>query len=302
MPSVTQVATPTSPISLYPATQPPSHRSPKFRKSQLHRLYTSLLRTSPLILIFQHNNLQSTEWTGIRRELSQALRKVDEAHAAAGGTEPPLASLVKLQIIQTSIFEAALRVVDYFRPEQNIQTAAVVTTSASRDYPNLTHDLSRTAYAAVLCKRGKHELSTILMGPLAMLTFPQVLPEHLKAALSILAPNPPLFPPPSRKANPGYHDKTVQAGLQKLMLLAARVEGRVFDVDGTRWVGSIEGGMDGLRSQLVTLLQGIGANMAAALGGAGNSLYLTLESRRSVLEEQQEMNDENKGQSKGKED
>jgi hypothetical protein len=75
--------------------------------------------------------------------------------------------------------------------------------------------------------------------------------------------------------------------LQKLSLLAARVDGQVFDVDQTKWVGSIEGGMDGLRSQLIMALQSMGSSITNALEGAGKSLYFTLESRRSVLEDEQ---------------
>jgi len=132
--------------------------------------------------------------------------------------------------------------------------------------------------------KGKHELSTLLAGPLAILSFPHVSPEHLKAALSILSPKTTKFPAPTRKANPGYHDITVQEGLQKLVFLAARVDGKVFDIDGTKWIGSIEGGMDGLRVQLITALQSMGSGIASSLEGASKSLYLTLESRRSVLE------------------
>ncbi|EEQ85610.1 hypothetical protein RJZ56_007949 [Blastomyces dermatitidis] len=282
----TSLQPPPSPAAAYPSNQPPSHRRPEFRKSQLHRQYTSILRTTPLILIFQHNNLLSVEWAGIRRELTKALQKVDEANAAAGRTEPPLASLVQLKIIQTSIFEAALRVVDFFRPGETTPRGPGKIAAAKAD-SNLTHDLSRTAYAAVLDKKGKHDLSNVLIGPIAVLTFPHVSPEHLKAALSILAPKPPQFPAPGRRLNPGLYDLPVQEGLKKLILLAARVEGKVFDQDQTRWVGGIEGGMTGLRSQLVSLLQGAGASITTTLDAAGKSLYLTLESRRSVLEEEQ---------------
>ncbi|OAX79698.1 hypothetical protein ACJ72_05981 [Emergomyces africanus] len=275
-----------SSATAYPSSQPPSHRRPEFRKSQLHRQYTSLLRTTPLILIFQHNNLQSVEWAGIRRELTKALQKVDEANAAAGRAEPPIAPIVQLKIIQTSIFEAALRVVDFFRPGEITPRGPGKIAAATAD-PKITHDLSRAAYAAVLDKKGKHDLSNILVGPIAVLSFPHVSPEHLKAALSILAPKPPQFPAPGRRANPGLYDLPVQAGLKKLILLAARVEGKVFDQDQTRWVGGIEGGMTGLRSQLVSLLQGAGASITTTLDAAGKSLYLTLESRRSVLEEEQ---------------
>jgi hypothetical protein len=76
------------------------------------------------------------------------------------------------------------------------------------------------------------------------------------------------------------------------MLLGARVESKVFDLDGTKWVGSIQGGMDGLRGQLVAMLQGVGAGITNALEGASRSLYFTMESRRTVLE------DEEKGERK----
>ena len=88
----------------------------------------------------------------------------------------------------------------------------------------------------------------------------------------------------------------VQSGLQKLLLLGARVEGRVFDLDGTRWVGAIEGGLDGLRGQLVGMLQGIGTGITSTLESAGRSLYFTVESRRGILE------DEEKGAQNGKGD
>ncbi|EEH21003.1 hypothetical protein PABG_03234 [Paracoccidioides brasiliensis Pb03] len=273
-------------VATYPSLQPPSHRRPEFRKSQLHRQYTSLLRTSPLVLIFQHNNLQAVEWAGIRRELSRALQKVDEAHAAAGRPEPPIAPLVQLKIIQTNIFEAALRVVDFFRPGETVPSGRGKIAAAKAD-PRFTHDLSSTAYAAVLDKKGKHDLSGILVGPIAVLSFPQVSPEHLKAALTILSPKPPQFPAPTRRANPSLYDLPVQMGLNKLILLAARVEGKVFDQDQMRRVGGIEGGMAGLRSQLLSLLQGAGASITTTLDAASKSLYLTLESRRSVLEGEQ---------------
>ncbi|KAJ6089700.1 hypothetical protein N7467_004916 [Penicillium canescens] len=291
-----------APVSRFPPTQPPSHRNPEYRRSQLLRSYTSLLRTSPLIVLFQHNNLKSMEWAAIRRELTNALKKVDDKIAAEGRTAPPLAPYIKIQTIQTSIFEVALRIVDYFKPSESslalgrppsaidpvTQTSAELpAVSGSKDDPALTHDLSRTAHAAVKNLKGKHDLSTLLVGPVAVLSIPNVSPEHMKAALSILTPKEAGFPAPTRKANPDYHDPIVQNGLRKINLLAARVDNQVFDIDQTKWVGSIEGGMDGLRSQLVTALQSMSSSVASTLEGAGKSLYFTMESRRSVLEEEE---------------
>ncbi|KAJ5086648.1 hypothetical protein NUU61_007955 [Penicillium alfredii] len=291
-----------APIARTSPIQPPSHRNPENRRSQLLRQYTSLFRTSPLMVLFQHNNLKATEWASIRRELANALKKVDDKIAAEGRSAPALAPHIKLQTVQTSIFEVALRIVEYFRPNKDslasgkppsaidpvTQTSAEIpAVSGAKDDPALTHDLSRTAYAAVKRKKGKHELSSLLAGPIAVLSIPSVSPEHMKAALSILTPKEVGFPAPTRKANPDYHDPIVQNGLQKINLLAARVDSKVFDINETKWVGSIEGGMDGLRAQLVTALQGVGSSVTSTLEGAGKSLYFTMESRRSVLEDEQ---------------
>ena len=255
------------------------------------------------MVFFQHTNLKSVEWVGIRRELNKALHTVDEKIAAEGRAAPALTPHIKMQTVQTNIFEVALRIVEYFRPDQGAmaagqspsavdpasQTSAEINLAGSRDDPSLSHDLSRTAHDAVLNMKNKHEFSTLLAGPIAVLTIPQVSPEHMKAALSVG------YPAPTRRANPGWHETGVQEGLQKLNLLAARVDGDVFDVDQTKWIGSIEGGMDGLRSQLVMALQSMGSSVTNTLEGAGKSLYFTLESRKNVLEEQ-------KGPEEGKSD
>jgi large subunit ribosomal protein L10 len=226
------------------------------------------------MLLFQHNNLKSSEWVGIRRELSQALKKADEAQAATGKPYEDLASGIKIQIIQTGIFAAALRVVEFYRPDPQPAEGT------------LTHALSKAAHEAVVNKKRAHALAPLLAGPLVVLTFPSVSPQHLKAALSILAPSPPLFPAPTRKANPGWHEAAVQSGLQKLMLMGARVEGRVFDVEGAKWVGGIEGGLEGLRGQLVAMLQSMGAGVTNTLESAAKNLYFTVESRRTMLEDE----------------
>jgi len=119
------------------------------------------------------------------------------------------------------------------------------------------------------------------------LTFPDVSPQHMKAALTILSPSAPLFPAPKKRINPGWHDPTVQSGLQKMLLLGARVEGKVFDVEGTKWVGSIEGGLDGLRGQLVAMLQSIGGGITNTLQSASKSVYFTVEGRRMMLEDEE---------------
>jgi ribosomal protein L10 len=250
------------------------------------------------MLLFQHNNLTANEWVGIRRELSAALKKLDAARVAAGHPAEPLADAIKIQIIQTGIFAAALRVVEFYKPELKPSALTVdptdPATPSSATIPlfspsadELTHSLSKAAHEAVMDTRTAHALTPLLSGPLVLLTFPNVSPQHLKVALSILSPSAPLYPAPSRRANPGWHDAAVQSGLQKLLLLGARVEGKVFDVDGTKWVGSIDGGLDGLRTQLVAMLQGIGAGVTNTLESAGRSIYFTVEGRRTMLEDEQ---------------
>jgi ribosomal protein L10 len=202
---------------------------------------------------------------------------------AAGFPAENLADGVKLQVVQTGIFSSALRVVEYYKPEA--QSGAAALSTAEHD-DALTHVLSKAAHEAALNIRRKHALAPLLSGPLALLTFPTVSPQHLKTAISILSPSAPQFPAPTRRANPGWHDPPVQAGIQKLLLLGARVEGKVFDVERTKWVGSIEGGLEGLRGQLVATLQGVGAGITNTLESAAKTLYFTVESRRSMLEDE----------------
>lgn len=272
----TSSSSPAPPLKLksrLPTTQPISLKPAEFRKTQLLRQYASLLRSTPLLILFQHNNLNSTEWTSIRRELAAALAKVDAELALAG--EPVTSgSAVKLQIVQTGIFAAALRVVEYFDP------SAVGSEEAS-------HTLSKAAHEAVVGTRTSHGFAPLLAGPVAVLSFPTVSPAHLKAALTVLAPLAPEYPAPTRRANPGWHDIPVQTGLQKLQLLGARVEGKVFDMDGARWVGMIPGGLEGLRAQVVHLLQSAGAGVTNALESAGKSLFFTVENRRMMMEEEE---------------
>lgn len=231
------------------------------------------------MLLFQHNNLVSTEWMSVRRELSQALRKLDASLPDKG----PLAESIKIQIIQTKIFQAALLVTEYFHPEKLPPPPA--------GEQVFKHALSRYAHDAVARKKKKHPLSPLLCGPLAIVTFPTVSPVHLKTVLSILTPSPPKFPAPPRRTSPGYYDSSCQSGLQKLLLLGARVEGKVFDHEKTRWVGGIDGGMEGLLGQLVGMLQGFGAGVTQLLEGQGKSLYFTLEGLRGTLEvDEQEVN------------
>jgi len=248
------------------------------------------------MLLFQHNNLKATEWMSIRRELNSAVAKVDES------LNMNLAPQIKIQAIQAGIFESALLVAEYYNPEQHASpstshptnpstqsSAAMANQMPNPSDPSLNHFLSRTAHDAVSKHKYIHPLRPLLSGPLAVVAFPIVTPQHVRAALSILSPKAPIFAAPTRRAKPGYHDAGVQAGLQKLLLLGARVEGKVFDQEETRWVGGIEGGMEGLRAQFVQLLSSVGASVTGALEGVGKSLWFTVEGRRGMLEDERKV-------------
>ncbi|TID21816.1 ribosomal protein YmL11 precursor [Venturia nashicola] len=266
------------PIQRYPSTQPPSFKPPEFRKSQLLRQYAALLQSTPLILLFQHNNLKALEWMSIRRELAQALRKVDEAQ----GTN--YADHVKIHILQTGMFAAAMRMVEFYHPSKHAETIA-----------EPRHVLSKKAHSAARNAKLKHGFEPLLSGPLALLSMPDVSPAHLKTVLQILSPNKE-FPAPKRRTNPGYHELPVQEGLKKLLLMGARAEGRIFDLDGARWIGGIEGGKIGLQAQLVAILQSLGANLSQTLEAASKSLWFTLEGRKGMLEDEAKPKEEPKNE------
>ncbi|KAL1899530.1 hypothetical protein Sste5346_002931 [Sporothrix stenoceras] len=285
------------PTDYVPPSQPPSAKQPDIRKSQLLRTYTSMLRTTPLMLMFQHNNLTGVEWTALRRELSLALRKTADQQQKLGIQWPEtFVDNIRIQVIRTRIFDVAMRVTEFYDPATvTAESTAAVVRGRGKQGAIYNHDLSDAAYAAVKKAQADGltgpessnygQLKPLLVGPLALLTFPDVSPAHLAAALSILSPSPPQFPAPTRKKSPGYHDPIVQSAVQKLLLVGGRIEEKAFDLDGVRWVGSVEGGRGGLQAQLVHLLQSAGMGLTSTLEGASKALWLTMESRKTQLED-----------------
>ena len=73
------------------------------------------------------------------------------------------------------------------------------------------------------------------------------------------------------------------------------MEGRVFDGEEARWVAGIEGGMEGLRGRLVEILEGVGAGIVGGLERVGRSLWVVVEGRRGLLEEEAKGREERKG-------
>ncbi|SPO04136.1 related to ribosomal protein YmL11 precursor, mitochondrial [Cephalotrichum gorgonifer] len=303
-PSLAVVASSRSalPADYVPATQPPSARRPEKREAQLIRSYTSLLRSTPLMLFFQHNNLTAVEWIAVRRELNAALSRVGPV--SIPGVEgkldgEDLSGQIKLEVLRVKMFDVALKITEFFDAEA---ARADPNTQRTKRHGPLVHDLSLAAYeasskgdqAAAKAEGSTYaQLSPLFSGPLAALVFPALSPAHLAAALTVLAPSPGgAFAAPSRKKFPGYYDPVVQGALSKLLLIGGRVEGKVFDGDGVRWVGGIEGGLDGLRASLVGMLQGVGMGLTGALESAPKNVWFALEGRRMQLE------DESKGETK----
>ncbi|KFA47638.1 hypothetical protein S40293_07679 [Stachybotrys chartarum IBT 40293] len=269
------------PIDQVPSLQPPSARQPAKRQSQMIRTYTSLLRSTPLMLLFQHNNLTAVEWAAVRRELKKALENV----TAPGAEVPELASRIQVQVLSTNMFRVALKITEFYDPTA---AASRADTPKSAHGP-LVHDLSESAYESlrhmdVPAESTFAQMEPLVMGPLAALIMPTLSTAHLAAALSVLSPVPGQFPAPTRRKNPGYYDPACQEGLSKLLLVGGRIEGKVFDQAGVNWVGGIEGGLDGLRSQLVGLLQGAGLGVTSTLEAGSRSLWLALEGRKEQLE------------------
>lgn len=275
----------TLPADYVPATQPPSARRPEKREAQLIRSYTSLLRSTPLLLLFQHNNLTAVEWMAVRRELRTALDAVVPG-TTPGAPAEAINSEIKMEVLRVKMFDVALRTTSFFDPEA---AKGLPTTPRTTRHGPLVHDLSLAAYQALKnteppADSAYAQLAPLLTGPVAALVFPALSPPHLAAALSVLSPGP-AFPAPSRKKAPGLHEPVVQNALSKLLLIGGRVEGKVFDGEGVKWVGGIEGGMDGLRARLVSMLQGVGMGVTSTLEGAPRSLWFALEGRKEQLEE-----------------
>jgi large subunit ribosomal protein L10 len=252
------------------------------------------------MLVFQHNNITAMEWAALRRELRSALAAVPPPAPPPGGQAPvDIAPGILLQVVRTHMLNQALKVDEFFDPASVPSSAK---TGAKAEY---THDLSMAAYKAVKAVDKAipedsmyAQMAPLMIGPLALLTFPAVSPQHLAAALSILSPSPPAFPAPTRKKSPGYYDLTTQSALHKLLLIGARIDSKVFDLDGVRWVGGIAGGLDGLRAQLVAMLQGAGLGLTTALEGASKNLWATMESRRTMLEDEQKGGEQKGGEQK----
>lgn len=227
----------------------------------MHRTYLSLLRSTPLMLVFQHNNLKATEWTALRRELLMALSKL-----SGKGEVDEVASGIRVHVLRGAVFSAAMRVAEYYDPNGGKQ-----------------HGTSEEAYEQTK-KRVKHPLAPLFAGPVGVVVFPVFSPTHLKTVMDVMFPE--------GRAVKGM-DPAAVSGLQKLVLLAARVDGhvatgklgggRVLDGSMVRWASGLPG-FERLRGQLVGMLQSVGgAELVRALEAIPLGVVRTVDAHRKVL-------------------
>ena len=243
-------------------TQPPSHRAAACRKTQLQRTYLSIIRSTPLMLVFQHNNLRSVEWSALRREVALALAKL-----APAGEDDAVASGTMLHVVRGALFSQAMRVAERYDARGGQQ-----------------HGTSREANEGAKKKKHKHRMAALLSGPIGLVTFPAVSPPHIKTVTNVMFPD--------GRIVKGL-DPLAVAGLQKLVLLAARVDGhvasgtldggRLIDASMARMVGELPG-FGPLQGQLVGMLQGAGGtDLVRALEALPVSALRTLDAHRKVL-------------------
>ncbi|KAF8456072.1 hypothetical protein BDZ91DRAFT_745974 [Kalaharituber pfeilii] len=252
-------------VKTYPSTQPPSYKAPTSLKTLLQRLYLSLLRSSPLTIVFQHSSVRPVEWIALRRELGLVLNKVD-AGLPPGSTA--LAPFIKINVVDTALFGVAVRIADQPAPGDKLWA----------------YGASREAYRATISLKKKHPLAPLLIGPLALLTFPALSPPHITAALDLL------FPVKKVAQKKGF-DPLAMTALQKIILLGARVQERVIasprvlDDAGIRYLCDLKS-VDELRGEMVALLTSVGGGeIVRTLESVPINLGRTIEGRRKMLEE-----------------
>jgi len=183
-----------------------------------------------------------------------------------GGEDDPIANNIQINVIRGAVFSTAMRVAEYYDPNGGKQ-----------------HGTSKEAYEMTK-RRKKHPLAPLLSGPVGIVTFPAVSPPHIKAVVDIMFPE--------GRAVKGL-DPLAASGLQKLVLLAARVDGhvasgdlgngRVLDDSMVRWVAALPG-FEALRGQLVGMLQSVGgADLVRSLEAIPISAVRTIDAHRKVL-------------------
>ncbi|KAI5801473.1 hypothetical protein DFH27DRAFT_467410, partial [Peziza echinospora] len=257
--------TPQPTVRIHATTQPPSTKAPTSRKTYLHRTYLSLLRSSPLTIIFQHNAVRAAEWAAIRRELNSLLTSID----ASLPEKQPLASYIKITTTHVGILGPAVRVAD----------------SVSPDGTFWPHGTSVEASTVAKKSKRKHPLTPLLSGPLAVVTFPVLSPKHILVVMDMMFP---VKRAPAKKS----FDPVATVGLNKLLFLGARVQerplgmGTAMEDTGVRWLAGLNS-VEEMRGEIVALLQTVGGGeIVRNLESVAIGLGRTVEGRRLMLEEE----------------
>jgi len=183
--------------------------------------------------------------------------------------EEKLGKFIGIMTVNTELLGVAMRIADTPAPGGKLWT----------------HGTSLEAADGGKRLKRKHHLASLLVGPLAVLTFPRLSPVHIAAAMDML------FPVRRGPAKKGF-DPAATAGLQKCILLGARVQerpvgtGRALNDEGIRWLSGLKS-VDEMRGEIVALLQSVGGGeVVRALESVAISLGRTVEGRRRLLEEE----------------
>ncbi|KAJ6259026.1 hypothetical protein Dda_5922 [Drechslerella dactyloides] len=252
---------------------PPSHRPYYSRGHLLHRTYISLLRATPLLVMFQHNNLRAGELVSIRRDLRTAMANVDAMVAASrpppqptedGTITPqprPVGEQVKMTILNTTVFKAALRSAEYLPKDADVRSSS-----------------SPEAYDMTLQYDNAHSLSPLMVGPTGVIQFPTVSPPHLLGVLNLLFPEKFTF----RKGT----DPAFISGVQKLLLLGAKVDkvgGTTIDTESLKHITTL-GDLTTLQGQLLGIMQSAGGSLVSTLQSPARGLWSVMDGRRKMLD------------------
>ncbi|KAF9486383.1 hypothetical protein BDN70DRAFT_869897 [Pholiota conissans] len=256
-------------ISVKPPKSLPNKKLPrvfKDKKAFQYNWYSRILNantTSP-ILILHHDDFTAQRLKKLRSDIATAALKVQPTLASLGPTPisvmPP--ALPTLTVVRTSIFGAALRDL----PGINLAEVEAMINNQS--------------------------------GRFAVLTLPSLHPPQLNAVLRAMDRSVPPKPPKTEEqiklelaeknadpAQPGRRMKRVrQVRIPELRLMGAIIENRVFLPQNLQDVSKLPT-LDTLRAQIVGLISGPSAQLAAVLGEAsGGRLARTLEGLKKSLE------------------
>ncbi|WVQ78555.1 hypothetical protein IAT38_000641 [Cryptococcus sp. DSM 104549] len=146
---------PRTPTPASPASRTPSASTPRVfpeRKTFLWNSYSHLIRTSKLILVFEHANMTSSEWARMRRAIAAVplpLKQFDatsprsRGKAAAAQVNP--IEPATISVMRTGIFAAVLGQKSPLRPYVAGQRAVLSCASLSPTYlAQLSSVIART--------------------------------------------------------------------------------------------------------------------------------------------------------------